>query len=254
MLGRDPRDSVALARLAERYALPVIPYQTRYFALSSDHPMFQGSAPGPLLAPGRSGHRLRCGRSMAAVEGGAPIRCTHRADRRGPVAPPPADAGLSVRPDHHRDVPVGAGGFGAGARLACHAACRRLATPGCGTGRAACTKPGGQRPNAPGRPKRITLPWLNHCLREIVDADTKVINEYSFQQEHCPLHTPGSLFAVSSAGGLGWGFPASLGVKLASPEQPGRFSARRRRLHVCQSDGLSLHGADAETAGVDHHL
>ncbi len=49
MLGKDPRDSVVLARLAERYALPVIPYQTRYFALSADHPMFQGSLPGPLL-------------------------------------------------------------------------------------------------------------------------------------------------------------------------------------------------------------
>jgi acetolactate synthase-1/2/3 large subunit len=69
-----------------------------------------------------------------------------------------------------------------------------------------------------GQAERITLPWLNHCLREIVDSDTKVINEYSFQQQHCPLHTPGSLFAVSSAGGLGWGFPASLGVKLASPD------------------------------------
>ncbi len=49
MLGRDPRDSVVLARLAERYALPVVPYKTRYFALSANHPMFQGSAPGPLL-------------------------------------------------------------------------------------------------------------------------------------------------------------------------------------------------------------
>jgi acetolactate synthase-1/2/3 large subunit len=68
-----------------------------------------------------------------------------------------------------------------------------------------------------GQADKITLPWLNHCLREIVDADTKVISEYSFRQEYCPLHTPGSLFAVSSAGGLGWGFPASLGVKLASP-------------------------------------
>ena len=49
MLGKDPRDSIVLARLAERYALPVIPYQTRYFALSADHPMFQGSTPGALL-------------------------------------------------------------------------------------------------------------------------------------------------------------------------------------------------------------
>ena len=49
MLGRDPRDSVALARLADRYALPVVPFNPRYFALSANHPMFQGSAPGPLL-------------------------------------------------------------------------------------------------------------------------------------------------------------------------------------------------------------
>jgi acetolactate synthase-1/2/3 large subunit len=49
MLGRDPRDSVALARLADRYALPVVPFNTRYFALSANHPMFQGSAPGSLL-------------------------------------------------------------------------------------------------------------------------------------------------------------------------------------------------------------
>ena len=49
MLGKDPRDSVVLSRLAERYALPVVPYNTRYFALSADHPMFQGSMPGPLL-------------------------------------------------------------------------------------------------------------------------------------------------------------------------------------------------------------
>ncbi|MBV8703513.1 MAG: hypothetical protein JO118_07350 [Acetobacteraceae bacterium] len=49
-LGRDPRESAALARLADRFALPVVPFNTRYFALSSAHPMFQGSDPGPLLA------------------------------------------------------------------------------------------------------------------------------------------------------------------------------------------------------------
>jgi acetolactate synthase-1/2/3 large subunit len=52
-----------------------------------------------------------------------------------------------------------------------------------------------------------------------VDRDTIVISEYSFRQEYCPLETPGSLFAVSAAGGLGWGFGASLGAKLASPNR-----------------------------------
>jgi acetolactate synthase I/II/III large subunit len=75
-----------------------------------------------------------------------------------------------------------------------------------------------QEAESAGQAEIITLPWLNHCLRAVVDADTKVISEYSFRQEYCPLHSPGSLFALSSAGGLGWGFPASLGAKLASPQ------------------------------------
>ncbi len=70
-----------------------------------------------------------------------------------------------------------------------------------------------------GRGSKNTSAWLNHCLREVVDRETIVITEYSFRQEHCPLETPGSLFAVSSAGGLGWGFGASLGAKLAAPDR-----------------------------------
>ena len=53
----------------------------------------------------------------------------------------------------------------------------------------------------------------------MVDPDTIVISEYSFRQEYCPLEKPGSLFGVSNAGGLGWGFGASLGAKLAAPQR-----------------------------------
>ncbi len=70
-----------------------------------------------------------------------------------------------------------------------------------------------------GRSNSNNLAWLNHCLRAVVDRDTIAISEYSFRQEYCPLETPGSLFAVSSAGGLGWGFGASLGAKLAAPDR-----------------------------------
>jgi thiamine pyrophosphate-dependent acetolactate synthase large subunit-like protein len=48
-LGRDPQENVLLSRIADRFAMPVIPYNTRYFALSGSHSMFQGSMPGPLL-------------------------------------------------------------------------------------------------------------------------------------------------------------------------------------------------------------
>ena len=70
-----------------------------------------------------------------------------------------------------------------------------------------------------GRAETINLAWLNHCLHAVIAPDTIVVNEYSFRQEYCPLDQPGSLFGVGPAGGLGWGFPAALGIKLAAPDK-----------------------------------
>lgn len=216
MLGKDPRDSIVLARLAERYALPVIPYNTRYFALSADHPMFQGSAPGALLA----------GADLVIVfESDVPWLPSKE-------APPPGARIVQIGEDPlHRRLPMR--GFPSdltitatclsvlealeaalGSRATRHVEARDAWLRDRSRGLHETWRGEAERAGAE---ERITLPWLNHCLRDVVDADTKVINEYSFRQEHCPLRTPGSLFGVSVAGGLGWGFPAALGVKLASP-------------------------------------
>jgi len=216
MLGRDPRESVVLARLAERYALPVVPFNTRYFALSANHPMFMGSAPGPLLkdadlvivfetdVPWIPSKDSPAANAKIAQIGEDPLHA------RLPMRGFPSD--LTITATCHsvlealetaldgRSMPYLAERL---SRLTRQSAALRE------TWRAEVERAG----NA----NTITLPWLNHCLRDIVDADTIVISEYSFRQEYCPLDTPGSLFALSSAGGLGWGFPASLGAKLASP-------------------------------------
>lgn len=47
--------------------------------------------------------------------------------------------------------------------------------------------------------------------------DTVVINEYSLVPAALRLTQPGSYFGSSPVGGLGWGIPAALGVKLARP-------------------------------------
>ena len=47
--GRHPRDSVGLAQLAKRYALPVVGSSPRYFVLPSSHPMYMGTTVGGLL-------------------------------------------------------------------------------------------------------------------------------------------------------------------------------------------------------------
>jgi acetolactate synthase-1/2/3 large subunit len=45
-----------------------------------------------------------------------------------------------------------------------------------------------------------------------------VINEYSLVPAALDLNRPGSYFGSSPVGGLGWGLPAALGAKLASPD------------------------------------
>jgi acetolactate synthase-1/2/3 large subunit len=217
MLGKHPREAEYLARLAEAYALPVIPYNTRYFAIGAEHPMFQGSMPGPLLkdadlvivfdtdVPWLPSKESPSVQARIVQIGEDPLHS------RLPMRSFPSDltltatclsvlealeAALSDRPMPH----VGE----RAARLrersqALHAGWRREVEQA-------------------GQAREITLPWLNHCLRDVIDDQTKIISEYSFRQEYCPLRTPGSLFALSSAGGLGWGFPAALGVRLASPE------------------------------------
>nr|WP_294509333.1 thiamine pyrophosphate-requiring protein [uncultured Rhodopila sp.] len=216
MLGKDPRESIVLGRLAERYALPVIPYHTRCFVLSSDHPMFQGSAPGPLLEDADLVIVFETDVPWLPSKQSPPA-----AARIVQIGEDPLHSRLPMR-SFPSDLTITASCFSVlealekalDARSTPHVAARdgrlRDRSRRLHDGWAVETEQAG---NA----EAITLPWLNHCLRDVIDADTKVISEYSFRQEYCPLTTPGSLFAVSNAGGLGWGFPASLGIKLASP-------------------------------------
>jgi acetolactate synthase-1/2/3 large subunit len=216
-LGRDPRDAAVLSRLAERYALPVVPYQTRYFAIGGDHPMFFGGAPGPMLQHADlvivfdtdvpwlpSKHNPPKGARVVQI-GEDPLFA------RLPMRSFPSD--LTIRATclsvlegletalEARDMP--------------HLAERRARL---GEESKALHGRWAAEAEAAGKADSITLPWLNHCLRGVIDADTKVVSEYSFLQEYCPLPGPGRLYAVSLAGGLGWGLGASLGIKMAHPD------------------------------------
>jgi acetolactate synthase I/II/III large subunit len=217
-LGQDPRDAVLLTRLAERWALPVVPYNTRYFAISATSPMFQGSMPGPLLKDADL---------VLAIEADVPWLPSKES--------PPANARIvqiGEDPLFSRypmrsfpsDLTVRASALSVLEALENALADRK--GPHVEERKARLGKRSAELHAAwqaeaehAGRGNKNTLAWLNHCLREVVDRDTIVISEYSFRQEYCPLETPGSLFAVSAAGGLGWGFGASLGAKLASPDK-----------------------------------
>ncbi len=218
-LGRDPHEAVLLTRLAERFALPVVPFNPRHFAISGNHPMFQGAAPGSLLteadlilvlesdvpwipslaAPGPDARIIQVGEDPLYQR--YPMR-SFRSDLtiRSNLATflQALEPALAARADGRAEEIT--------------ARRDRLAARSAGLRAGWAVEIEQAR-----RADAINLAWLNHCLHAVIEPDTVVVNEYSFRQEYCPLDQPGSLFSVGPAGGLGWGFPAALGIKLASP-------------------------------------
>jgi len=71
--------------------------------------------------------------------------------------------------------------------------------------------------SAPG--ERISPAYCSRVIGETVGADAIIFNEYPLMLDHCVREQAGTYFAASPAGGLGWGFGAALGAKLAAPDK-----------------------------------
>lgn len=65
----------------------------------------------------------------------------------------------------------------------------------------------------------ISKVFLSRCIDEVRPRESIVVSEYSIRPEHMDFSEPGTYFLNSTAGGLGWGFPAALGAQQAAPDR-----------------------------------
>jgi acetolactate synthase-1/2/3 large subunit len=213
-----PADAVAaLAHLAERCAIPVVTHNPRTVCMPSSHAMHFGFEPGALLADADL---------VVSLESDVPwiphlqhppggCRVAHIGEEplyvRYPMRSFPSDLVVQAGPLNALDALIKA----VEARLqmaeARIAARRARLTERMRTRRAQLAKD-----SAPGT--TISPEYLSRVIGETVGEDAIIVNEYPLRPDHCAREKPGTLFALGPAGGLGWGFGAALGIKLAAPD------------------------------------
>jgi acetolactate synthase-1/2/3 large subunit len=214
-----PGDAVpALDHLAERFAIPVITHNPRSVCLPSSHHMHFGYEPGALLADADL---------VIALESDVPwiphlqhpaagARIAHVAEdpifSRYPMRSFPSDLMVQAGVTHSLEA--------LGEQLERrfqHAEARVAARRARLTERMRTRRAQLAKDSAAG--ERISPAYLSRVIGEVVGDDAVIFNEYPLRADHCPRENPGTLFALGPAGGLGWGFGAALGAKLAAPDK-----------------------------------
>ena len=208
----------ALAHLAERCAIPVVTHNPRTVCLPTSHAMHFGFEPGVLLADADLVIVLESDvpwiPSLTHPQGGC--RVAHVGEEplyvRYPMRSFPSDLAVQAGPLNAIEALTKA----VEARLQMAepriAARRARLTERMRTRRAQLAKD-----SAP--TGAISPEYLSRVIGETVGEDAIIVNEYPLRADHCAREKPGTLFALGPAGGLGWGFGAALGIKLAAPDR-----------------------------------
>ena len=206
-----------LAHLVERCAIPVVTHGGRSVCLPSSHTMHFGSEPATLLNDADL---------VIAIESDVPwipslqhpaagCHVAHLGEDpfyvRYPMRSFPSD--LAIQADATRALEALTGAVEqrlqmAEARIAAR---RARLTERMRNRRAQLAKD-----STPGQ--HISPEYLSRAIGEVVGPDAVIVNDYTLRPDHCAREKPGTFYSLGPAGGLGWGFGAALGAKLASPD------------------------------------
>ncbi|HWC93036.1 MAG TPA: thiamine pyrophosphate-requiring protein [Pseudolabrys sp.] len=213
-----PADAVpALAHLAERCAIPVVTHSPRTLCLPSSHSMHFGFEPGALLADCDLAIVLESDVPWIPYLQHPPAGCrvVHVGEDpffvRYPMRSFPSDLAIKCGATHALNAlneAIEPRIQMAAARIAAR---RARLTERMRNRRAQLAKD-----SAPAA--TISPEHLSHAIGEVVGPDAIIFNEYPLRFDHCAREKPGTFFSLGPAGGLGWGFGAALGAKLANPD------------------------------------
>jgi acetolactate synthase-1/2/3 large subunit len=220
-VGRHAASVEALEAFAERFAIPVIQHHPRFLNIGHSHPMNLGLVPGDLLKEADLVIAAECDVPwVPSLEQPAPGYKVIQLGLdpifpREPIRGFPGDAVLTGTAEDALPLLTTALRDETAMRPDRLAARRARLTER----RAAMLEAAAARAAA-GRGKRpIDAAYASRCIAEACGSDAIYVNEYPFQLDQLQLDRPGSFFGSTPAGGLGWGFGAALGTKLAARDR-----------------------------------
>jgi acetolactate synthase I/II/III large subunit len=220
--GRDPANVARLSRIAETYGIGVaMPGEpgARELNIPTTHPMFLGVHPADAIAQADVVLALDCEVPWwpSKVSPQANAKLIH-------VAPDPLFIRYPVR-GFEMDLAIAGSSSQALEMLeqALHMTC--AASPGAVSERQhqfktiSSERRSKQQALMQSVKERTPLhpAWIAHCLNQVLDADTVIVNEMGVPMEFLELSTPRSYLSSSLAGGLGFGLGAAVGAKLGAP-------------------------------------